>query len=105
MLASGTTDADADLVHRHRSVYQAYEQARGADFAWVFSSGNRPINHDTLARINRAINELKIGWVHMPDPRRSTEWEIVRRADRRRHISSADRDGFLTKARIDIATL
>lgn len=47
-----------------RSVHQAYEQGRGADYCWVFSRGKQS-EGPARQRIERAAKELGVGWVEM----------------------------------------
>lgn len=79
-----------------KSVYQAYEQSRGAHFAWVFFTGALP-EAWPWQRIVVVAKELGVGLVHMPRPSRSSEWGTVASA-RRFHPSPADVNSFLASA-------
>lgn len=78
-----------------RAVYQAHEQARGADYSWVFYCGvdnAGPLD----PRIKRAAKELGVGVVRMPRPTVPTGWrtELTARA---RDVTPAQRSEFLTR--------
>lgn len=60
------------------SVYQAYEQARGADYAWVFFPQDAEAWPDE--RISAAAKDLGVGLVTMANPNQPSGWKTVLRA-------------------------
>lgn len=93
------------------SVYQAYEQGRGADFAWVFyvglkrahkvANGVFEANADDLAmrRIVLAARDVGVGIVHADIPTAVTSWSVIVRA-KERHPSHAERDDLKLRCKI-----
>lgn len=79
-----------------KSVYQAYEQSRGAHFAWVFFAGARPEGWE-WQRITTIAKELGVGLVQLAKPSRFAEWDTVVFA-RRFQPSPTDVSGFLVCA-------
>lgn len=59
------------------SVYQAFEQARGADYAWVFFCGGTPIRESNRTRIETAARDIGVGLVAMPKPSRPSGWKLL----------------------------
>jgi hypothetical protein len=76
-----------------QSVYQAYEQGRGAHFSWVFFHGREPTGTEWV-RILAAAKDLRVGLVHVPKPVAPKAWKIVRRAGRR-DVRDAEHASFL----------
>ena len=81
---AGVTQFHALEVEQHagfdiKSVYQAYEQGRGADFSWVFFTGSLK-SGDEWTRIIRAAKELKVGLVHMPKATVPSGWKTLLRS-------------------------
>lgn len=84
------------------SVYQAYEQGRGANFTWVFAHAE-----GTSTQIRTAAKELGVGVVTFRNPksvvtydkRRAKEPEFI--PARRREVSPSERAAFL--GRITVA--
>jgi len=71
-----------------RSIYQAYEQGRGADYKWVFA----PVTMDpgvARDRIEVAAQELGVGWVEMAPLTAPSQW-ITRVKARRDSRVTAD---------------
>jgi hypothetical protein len=68
-----------------RSVYQAYEQARGAHFAWVFAHANV-----VDPRILTAAGEVGVGVVAFPNPNSVATYRTVARAKPRVGASPAE---------------
>lgn len=58
-----------------KSIYQAFEQGRGADYCWVFSYGSQE-DGTARRRIERAARELGVGWVEMIKWTAPSTWEI-----------------------------
>ena len=94
------TQFHAVEVERHagfdiRSVYQAYEQGRGAHFSWVFFAG--PIKpEDEWARIKVAAKDCGVGLVHTPRPSAPAGWKTLLRA-KLATPKPADLNGFRTR--------
>lgn len=64
-----------------RSVYQSFEQARGADFAWViFNLGST--TDSALMRIKQAAVETGVGLIQFEKPTVRTTWSMVAEAKR-----------------------
>jgi hypothetical protein len=57
-----------------RSVYQAHEQGRGADFAWVYYAAGTRSSADS--RSVRAAKELGVGIVRMPQMTVPSKWDV-----------------------------
>jgi hypothetical protein len=87
-----------------QSVYQAYEQGRGADFAWVFYSGLRRVelisrryevsgNDVEMRRILVAAKELGVGLVHVQSPTVPSGWKVILEA-RERDVAESARAEF-----------
>ena len=77
-----------------QSVYQAHEQARGADFAWVFFARNA--KNWPNAQIEMAAREMGVGIVAMDRPTVPSAWETILRA-RERPVTQLSRLGLLTR--------
>ena len=94
------TQFHAVEVERHagfdiRSVYQAYEQGRGAHFSWVFFAG--PMKpEDEWARIKVAAKDRGVGLVHTPRPSAPAGWKTLLRA-KLATPKPADLNGFRTR--------
>jgi hypothetical protein len=74
------------------SVYQAFEQARGADYAWVF--GIRRGHSDShLGRIVRVATELRVGLVYIDDVTTPAKW-VTKVEAGRRQVDPAERENF-----------
>ena len=73
-----------------RSVYQAYEQARGAGWAWVFYTGPAA-DESAMRRVHRAAKELGVGVVHAPRPSQPSKWHTVLPARPREITVEAER--------------
>lgn len=76
------------------SVYQAYECARGAHFAWVFYSGPDPFKDEAqepyMSRVQKAAEELGVGLVHVPRPTAPSQWKTRRVASILRRSAVVD---------------
>ena len=57
-----------------RSVYQAYEQGRGANYSWVFFVGTPDKSRLSWLRIARAAKDRGVGLVSMGKPHAVTTW-------------------------------
>lgn len=74
-----------------RSIYQAYEQGRGANYRWVFA------HHDDIdSRITLAADDLGVGIVIFNNPAAYGTYKTVRHA-RRRSAKPAEREHFLAR--------
>jgi hypothetical protein len=82
-----------------KSVYQAYEQARGAHFAWVFVTGVMP-NERRWGRIRIAARDLGIGIVHAKRISAPMTWSTQTRP-RALNPGTAATRRFLDGTRID----
>ena len=85
-----------------RSVYQAYEQARGAHWAWVFYTGE-VAEEGTMRRVSRAAKELGVGVVHATRPSAPSKWNTVIPA-RRRDVVIEEERALRTRLRIEPAS-
>ena len=74
-----------------QSVYQAYEQGRGANYAWVFFLGSKDELSESWRRILRAATELKVGLVAMRRVDLVGTWVVKLPAERRRKPVEGDR--------------
>ena len=79
------------------SVYQAYEQGRGADYSWVFFAGVKPAGVK-FERIRRVAKECGVGLVNMPKPTQPSGWEYMLQAKLRENISVKDRNDFFDRS-------
>lgn len=77
-----------------RSIYQAHEQSRGADFAWVYFAAGSKTGID--ARTKRAAKELGVGVVRMPQPTAPSKWKLEVNAQPRT-ATKADRAELLKR--------
>ncbi len=59
-----------------RSVYQAYEFGRGADFSWVFYTGPK-CTGPTWRQVETAAQDLGVGIVHAARPTAPAAWKTV----------------------------
>jgi len=80
-----------------QSVYQAYEQGRGADFSWVLfhrlgSDRERP-DHSDWDRILRVAQELGVGLVGFANSNSASTWHTYREP-RVRNVTIAERRAF-----------
>lgn len=80
-----------------QSVYQAYEQGRGADFSWVLfhrlgSDRGRP-EHPDWDRITRVARELGVGLVGFANSNSASTWYTYREP-RARDVTIAERRAF-----------
>lgn len=80
-----------------QSVYQAFEQGRGADFRWVFFTGSLPAETRVpWLRIRAAAHEIGVGLVHVAKPSVPSKWKTIEKA---RIVtappSAAQREDFL----------
>lgn len=76
-----------------RSVYQAHEQGRGADFAWVYYAAGARSSAE--ARWVRAAKELGVGIVRMPQVTVPSKWDTEVNAKPRK-VTRADRDALFS---------
>jgi hypothetical protein len=78
-----------------RSVYQAYEQGRGANYPWVFA------HHDNVdARILVAADDLDVGVVIFTNPAAFGTYKTVRQAGHRT-VKPAEREHFLARCGVE----
>lgn len=79
-----------------KSIYQAHAQARGADFAWVFTFSDAIDEGDRYDRISWAAQQLGVGLVQFDSPAAYTTYQVLFWADR---IDSTpeDRLNFVTR--------
>lgn len=64
-----------------KSVYQAFEQGRGADFRWVFFTGAPRAEKDAeWIRICEAAQDIGVGLVHAPRPTAPAAWHTIVKA-------------------------
>lgn len=81
-----------------KSVYQAFEQGRGAEFSWVLFTG--PLKSgDEWTRIMRAAKELKVGLVHMPKATVPSGWKTKLRS-RPSHPKPASANEFRDRCQL-----
>lgn len=79
-----------------KSIYQAYEQGRGADYRWVFSGGK--FSPGTARdRIMRAAEDLGVGWVEMARPTASSTWHLCIVAKRHPELTQNEREQMLVR--------
>ncbi len=86
-----------------QSVYQAYEQARGAEYAWVFAHSD-----GIPARIRIAAEELGVGVVTFSNPNAASLYDRPSRKDRshkailakRREVKATARAEFLGRTKL-----
>ena len=81
------------------SVYQAFEQGRGADESWVFFTGGARKGIE-LARILHAAKDVGIGLTWVPKPSQPSKWRVLVPAVRRRNVRELDRTGFTKRTGI-----
>lgn len=80
-----------------QSIYQAYEQARGANYAWVFA--HAPTIEE---RVERAASEMGVGVVTFSNPNSNATYRKARTKHRkaivaqRRDVPPKERAAFLT---------
>ena len=67
-----------------RSVYQSFEQARGADFAWVIVNLGSATK-SALIRNKQAALETGVGLIQFEKPTVRTTWSMVAEAKRQPH--------------------
>jgi hypothetical protein len=72
-----------------RSVYQALEQGRGANYTWVFAHSD-----DADTRVMRAADDLGVGIVVFTNPSAFGTYRTLRRANRRQ-VTPDERKHFL----------
>lgn len=60
-----------------KSVYQAHAQARGANFAWVFTFSDGIDDTPAYERISWAVQQLGVGLVQFKNPAAYTTYEIL----------------------------
>jgi hypothetical protein len=83
-----------------KSVYQAYEQARGAEYAWVFAHAD-----GIPARVRLVAEELGVGVVTFTNPNAASLYDRPNRKDvahraivaKRRKVEPDDRHAFLER--------
>jgi hypothetical protein len=64
-----------------KSVYQAFEQGRGADFRWVFFTGSMPAETNVpWLRIRAAAQEIGVGLVHVVRLKAPAGWKTIEKA-------------------------
>jgi len=80
-----------------QSVYQSYEQGRGANYSWVHFVADPKPGEEWWDRIVRAATELGVGLVAMSEPRIVGSWVQIRPARRRKQVEPAHR-GLLLRA-------
>ena len=79
-----------------RSIYQAYEFGRGADFSWVFYEG--PVCDGTKwEQIEVAARELGVGVVHAARPTQPSKWTTQVPAKIRKRTAAQQSD-FLKRS-------
>jgi hypothetical protein len=79
-----------------RSVYQAYEFGRGADFSWVFYEG--PVcDGPKWKQIEVAARDLGVGIVHAARPTQPSKWTTQVPAKIRQRTAAQQRD-FLQRS-------
>lgn len=88
-----------------QSVYQAYEQGRGANYAWVFFLGAKDELSESWRRILRAATELKVGLVAMDRVDLVGTWVVKLAAERRRTPVPGDRTMLLQATGVTDAEL
>lgn len=79
-----------------RSIYQAYEFGRGADFSWVFYAGET-CDGPTWRQIEVAALDLGVGVVHAPRPTQPSGWVTEVPAKIRRRTVAQQQD-FLKRS-------
>ena len=86
-----------------QSVYQAYEQARGADYAWVFAHAS-----ELDPRIEKAADELRVGVVIFDNPNSGVTYSHPKTKSKipaipatRRDISPREREAFLSRVHLE----
>ena len=67
------------------SVYQAHAQARGADYAWVFTFASEIDDDDRFERIQWAARTIGVGIVQFERPGASSTYRTIIPADRLEH--------------------
>jgi hypothetical protein len=77
-----------------RSIYQAYEQGRGANYTWVFA--NSEVRNE---RVARAALELGVGTVTFTNPSVYGTYVMSQHSEYR-PVQRRDREGFLARCRI-----
>jgi len=80
-----------------QSIYQAYEQGRGADYSWVFFTGVKPVGVP-FERLLRVAKECGVGLVNMPKPTQPSGWDYMLQAKIREKVSVKDRNDFLERS-------
>jgi hypothetical protein len=88
-----------------QSAYQAYEQGRGANYAWVFFLGAKDEISESWRRILRAASELKVGLVAMDRVDQVGSWVVKLAAERRRTPVPGDRTMLLQATGVTDAEL
>ena len=85
------------------SVYQAFEQGRGADYRWVFFTGSLPPDSDVpWQRIKTAAHEIGVGLVLVPKPTVPSGWRTIEKARiATTRPTEAQRADFLRSCGID----
>ena len=86
-----------------QSVYQAYEQARGADYAWVFAHVS-----ELDQRVKAAAEEVGVGVVIFDNPNSGvtyshpkTKSKIAAILARRRDVSPREREALLSRVHLE----
>lgn len=78
-----------------QSVYQAYEQGRGANYSWVLFVGEPKPGEEWWDRIVRVATDLGVGLVAMQRPHVVGSWSELYPAKRRKEVEPAHRDLLL----------
>ena len=86
-----------------QSVYQAYEQARGAEYAWVFAHSD-----GIPERVRTVAKELGVGVVTFSNPNAASLYDHPNRKERahqailatRRTVTADDREKFIARTNL-----
>lgn len=88
-----------------QSVYQAYEQGRGANYSWVLFVGRAQPGEERWDRIIRAAADLGVGLVAMERPHVVGSWSECHPAKRRKEVEPGHRDLLLRATGITLEEL
>ena len=88
-----------------QSVYQAYEQGRGANYSWVLFVGEEKPGEEWWDRIVRAATDLGVGLVAMRRPHVIGTWSEIHPARRRKDVEPGHRDLLLRATGITLEEL
>ena len=79
------------------SIYQPYEQGRGAVYSWVFFAGVKPTGVP-FERLLWVAKECGVGLVNMPKPTQPSGWDYILQAKIREKVSVKERNDFLERS-------